>query len=61
MAKKQPSDTDRLISHVIVAVVVGFIGSKIKGAPGAIVGAVVGAVAHYELDAPVALAVAELT
>ena len=35
MAKKQPSDTDRLIGHLVVAALVGFIGSRIKGAPGA--------------------------
>ena len=60
MAKKRPSETDRLLSHVIVALIVGFVGNQIKGAPGAIAGAVLGVIAHEELDAPVAQMIADL-
>lgn len=61
MANKQPSDADRIMGHLIVAAVVAFIGSRIKGVPGAIAGAVIGVVAHEELDAPLAQLIAELS
>jgi hypothetical protein len=44
-----------------VAAAVAFIGSKVKGVPGAIAGAVIGVVAHEELDAPLAQVIAELS
>jgi hypothetical protein len=60
MATREPSDADRLLSHLVVAAVAGLIGGKISGLPGAIVGAVVAAVAHYELDAPFAGVIADI-
>jgi hypothetical protein len=60
MPKMRPSNADRILGHIIVAAVVAFVGSKVKGVPGAITGAVIGVIAHEELDAPLAQVIAEL-
>jgi hypothetical protein len=59
LVKKQPSDRDRALSHVVVAIAVGLIVGKKFGKWGFVVGALVGAEAHEILDAPVAQVIAD--
>lgn len=61
MAKKQPSDADRLVAHALVGLGSGVVVGQKAGFPGFLVGAVAGVIAHVLFDAPLALALAELT
>ena len=61
MAKKTPTPTDRYVSHALVGIAVGGLFSTKGGLPGFIIGGLIAAFAHAELDAPVAGVVAVLT
>jgi len=59
--QNQPDGEDRIISHVLVALVVGLLVGRKRGIQGFLIGAVAGAVGHELLDAPIANLVAEIT
>lgn len=61
MAKTQPSKTDRVVAHALVGVCTGVVFSQKAGFPGFIVGAIAGVIAHAFFDAPLAVAIAEIT
>jgi hypothetical protein len=61
MPNPQPNETDRAISHALVALAGGAVGASRNGLPGFVIGAVVTTAAHVVLDAPLADVVADVT
>lgn len=57
---RQPSQTDRIVSHAIVGLAAGAAAGRKAGWPGFIAGAAVAVAAHEILDAPVAGLIADL-
>ena len=58
VTKRQPSELDRLIGHILVGIGVAYVGSRLLGRTGGLVAGVLGVVAHNELDSPIAQLVA---
>jgi hypothetical protein len=57
---QRPDPATRLLSHVLVAGVAGFVIGRRSGTIGGVLAAAAAAVAHEELDAPVAQALTDL-
>ena len=61
MSNKRPTNTDRIVSHILVGLVVGYLVGKQTGKWGFVIAALASAGAHEMFDAPVANVVAEIT
>jgi hypothetical protein len=57
----QPNQTDRIVSHVIVGLVVGALVGRKAGVWGFVLGGLLAAGAHELADAPGAQIIADLT
>jgi hypothetical protein len=58
---RRPTETDRIVSHLVVGLVAGALVGQKTGLWGFIIAGVLAAVAHELLDAPLAGVIAEIS